>query len=105
MKGGKPCGSTPIVSTPWSCRSNALTATAASTTTTSTLGSFGSSRFSSRMPTSEATPIAAAVALASPCANPDTKARASAMSPSASTEKPRSLGSWPTTIVSASPFM
>ena len=40
-----------------------------------------------------------------PCASPDTKACASAMRPSASTENPNSLGSWPTMIVSASPFM
>jgi hypothetical protein len=66
--------------------------------------SLGSSRFSIRIPASEATPTTAAVAFASPCANPDTKARASAMSPSASTENPRSFGSWPTMIVSASPF-
>ena len=57
------------------------------------------------MPASEPTPRMAAVVLASPCASPDTKARASATSPFASTENPKSLASWPTTIVSASPFM
>ena len=54
VNGGKPCGSTPIVLTPSSCRSSRLTASAARTTTTSTAGTFGSSRCSSRMPTSEA---------------------------------------------------
>ena len=38
------------------------------------------------------TPRTAAVAFASPCASPDTKARASATSPSASTGEPRSSG-------------
>ena len=49
--------------------------------------------------------MTAAVRLASPREQPDTKAFASATSPSASTEKPKSLGSWPTMMVSASPFM
>ena len=43
-----------------------------------------------------------------PCrrrATPSTNARASSTKPLASTEKPNSLGSWPTRIVSASPFM
>ena len=57
------------------------------------------------MPTREAMPIAAAVLLASPSASPDTNAFVSSIRPSASTEKPISLGSWPTTIVRARPFM
>ena len=57
------------------------------------------------MPTSEATPTAAAVPLNSWSDRPVKNACASAIRPSASTEKPNSLGSWPTTMVSASPFM
>ena len=105
VSGGKPWGSTPMVFTPSSCRSNRLTAREASTTTTSTAGIFGMSRCISRMPTSETTPIAAAVPLKSWSAMPATKARVSAIRPSASTENPNSLGSWPTTMVRARPFM
>ena len=57
------------------------------------------------MPTRALTPMAAAVALASPLARPTAKPFASASSPSASTEKPNSLGSCPITMVTASPFM
>ena len=105
VNGGNPWGSTPIVFTPSACRSRRLTASAARTTTTSTAGTFGINRCISRMPTSESTPMVAAVGLTSWSATPVTKALASSISPSASTEKPKSLGSCPTTIVSASPFM
>ena len=57
VNGGKPCGSTPIVSTPSASRSSRLTDRAATATTTSTAGIFGTSRWSSRMPTSEPTPM------------------------------------------------
>ncbi len=105
VSGGKPWGSTPMVLTPSSCRSNRFTASAASTTTTRTAGILGISRCMRRMPSSETTPISAAVLLTSWSASPVRKARVSAISPSASTEKPKSLGSWPTTMVRASPFM
>ena len=105
VNGGKPWGSTPMVFTPWSWRSSRLTARAVTTTTTSTDGIRGISRCSRRIPISEPTPSTAAVEFASPSASPERKALASSMRPSASTEKPRSLGSWPTTMVIASPFM
>ena len=105
VKGGKPWGSTPMVFTPSPWRSRTLTARAVTTTTTSTAGSRGSSRWSRTIPISEPMPSAAAVAFASPSASPVRKALVSSMRPSASTENPRSLGSWPTTMVSASPFM
>jgi hypothetical protein len=103
VKGGNPWGSTPTVDTPSAWRSRRLTASAATTTTRRTDGIFGRRRCSRRIPTSEATPSTAAVVLAS--SSPVRNAVASSMSPSASTEKPNSLGSWPMTMVSASPFM
>ena len=63
VNGGKPCGSTPIVVDARRPAGRAGSRRARrATTTTSTAGIFGSSRCSSRMPTSEATPMAAAVA-------------------------------------------
>ena len=50
-------------------------------------------------------PMATAAGTASPAATPCTNAAVSPMSPSASVEKPNSLGSWPTRIVRARPFM
>jgi hypothetical protein len=41
----------------------------------------------------------------SPSTTPRTRARASGITPSASMEKPKSLGTWLTSTVSAIPFM
>ena len=57
------------------------------------------------MPTKEVTPMAAAVVLNSWSARPVRKPCASEIRPSASTEKPNSLGSCPMTMVRARPFM
>ena len=46
-----------------------------------------------------------AARIVSPSATPWTNARASGISPSASTENPNSLGSWLTSTVRAIPFM
>jgi hypothetical protein len=46
-----------------------------------------------------------ATVFVSPSATPRAKARASAITPSASTEKPNSFGSWLSSTVSAIPFM
>ncbi len=105
VKAGRPCGSTPIVSTPWASRSKRFTATAVRATTTRTLGTLGMNLFRSRMPASAVSPMRAAVRLASPANRPDRKALVSATRPLASVEKPKSLGSWPMMMVSASPFM
>jgi len=49
--------------------------------------------------------MTSAARLVSPSATPPTKARTSGITPSASTEKPKSLGSWLSSTVSAMPFM
>ena len=50
-------------------------------------------------------PTAAAAGTTAPSATPSTNPVTSPIRPSASTEKPNSFGSWPTRIVTASPFM
>ena len=105
VSGGNPCGSVPTRSTPCCARSNRFAATIETTTAIRTLGTFGSTRWSTNMTTSPSTPIASAAVTVSPSATPLTNALASAMNPSASVENPNSLGSWPTRIVMASPFM
>ena len=92
VNGGKPCGSTPIVSTPWDSRSNALTRRAASTTTTSTLGTLGMQPVQQQDAGQRADPEDGGRRLASPCASPDTKARASATSPFGIDGEPEELG-------------
>ena len=72
---------------------------------TSTAGTLGSQRCSTRITTIPAIPTAAAAATASPCARPLTNPVNSPIRPSASTLNPNSLGSCPTRMVSARPFM
>ena len=50
-------------------------------------------------------PTATAAPTISPEETPSTNPRASSIRLSPSTEKPKSLGNWPTRIVSARPFM
>ena len=71
----------------------------------STAGTFGSQRCSTRINTIPAIPTAAAAATASPLASPLTNPAASPIKPLPSTLNPNSLGSWPTRMVSARPFM
>lgn len=72
---------------------------------TSAAGTVGSHRCRPTIRATPPTPTTAAAGTASPLARPSTKPVASASSPSASTENPNSFGSWPTRMVSASPFM
>ena len=51
------------------------------------------------------TPTASAAPTVSPSRRPSTNAAVSSMRPFASVEKPNSFGSWPTRMVTASPFM
>ena len=80
-------------------------ATIASTTITSTAGTFGSQRCSTRIRTIPAIPTAAAAGTASPFASPLDEAGDLPIRPSASTLNPNSFGSCPTRMVSARPFM
>jgi hypothetical protein len=105
VRGGNPWGRGPTRETPRSARSKALATRIETTTATSTAGTLGTSRWSPAMTTRPSRPTASAAAAVSPFASPVAKPAASGMSPSASTEKPNSFGSWPTRIVRASPFM
>ena len=100
---GNPRGSAPTSFTPCAARSNSHVA-AIATTATSTPGSFGSHRCSTRISARLTTPIATAAPTASPAATPCTNPFASPIRPSPSTENPNSFGSWLTRMVSASPF-
>jgi hypothetical protein len=103
---GSPLGSGPTTETPYrSARPNTPTATVAPTTATSTPGTLGRHRLHPRITARQATPMTSAARLVSPSATPRSKARVSGITPSASTEKPKSLGSWLSSTVSAIPFM
>jgi len=104
-KEGKPCGSGPTTDTPAAAaRSNTLTTSVAATTATSTPGMRGHRRLKRRTIARHVTPMAQLVQLVSPCATPCTKLMPSCTSPSPLAEKPRILGSCPTSTVSAMPF-
>ena len=75
------------------------------TTATRTAGIFGTARVRTRIRASENRPMAAEAATISPSTIPWTTAQHSPRNVSASTEKPSSLGIWPTRIVRARPFM
>ena len=100
---GKPCGSGPTVLTPSDARSNSAVTTVAPTTATNTAGTFFDTRGSTSSTASVASPSTNAVRFV--WSRPDTNAFASWTKPSASVENPKSLGSWPTMIVIARPFM
>ena len=105
VSGGNPLGRVPTSETPWAARSNTDAAAIATMTATSTPGTRGSQRSSAMINPRLTRPIATAAPTASPEASPCTKAIASLIKPFASVEKPKSLGSCPIRIVSASPFM
>ncbi len=104
-KGGNPCGSVPTTDTPCATRSSAVTATMDDTTAIRTAGNFGIQRCSTRITIKDEAPTASAATTVSPLLTPRTNALASPIKPFASTENPKSLGSCPTRIVSARPFM
>ena len=97
---GSPCGRTPTVEM---SRSNRPVTTVAPTTATSTAGIVRVTRGSRRSTASVAIPTASAVELRS--SSPVKNVFTSSMKSSESVEKPNSLGSWPTMIVIARPFM
>ena len=105
VNGGTPSGIGPTTATPRSWRSNRFTDAIASTTATSTPGTRGSACWKPSIRTRLPRPTARAAGTVAPsaraCANPT----APSVRFSASTEKPKSLGSWLTTMVSARPFM
>jgi hypothetical protein len=91
---GRPLGSGPTTEMSYRrARSNRPTATVAPTTATSTPGIFGHHRLNPRITSRQATPMSSAVPFVSPSATARAKARAWGITPSASTEKPNSLGS------------
>ena len=100
---GSPDGSVPTVFTPSAATSNTAETTVAATTATRTAGIFfemrGSPISSARVPR----PNRSAVVFV--LSRLEKKARSLSTDESASVEKPKSLGSWPMTIVIASPFM
>jgi hypothetical protein len=105
VNGGTPSGIGPTTVTPWDSRSKTFVAAIASSTATRTPGTRGSACWKPRIRTRPATPTARDAQIVSPSARPCTNPAASSIRPSASTEKPKSFGSWPTTMVSARPFM
>ena len=100
---GKPCGRTPMTETPRAARSRTTERTMATTTATRMPGARGMSRLSPRMMARLSSPMPSAQGFVRPSATPCRKATDSAMSPSASVEKPKSLGSWPIRMTTASP--
>ena len=75
------------------------------TTAIRTAGNFGIQRCSTRITINDVAPTASAAMTVSPSITPWTNAFASPIKPFASTENPKSLGSCPTRIVRARPFM
>jgi hypothetical protein len=96
-------GSTPMTFTPSWSRSNRATAAMPTTTATPTAGTAFQNRFRSRMTTMPVSPTARAARFTRPSATPWTKSLISVSSPRLSIEKPQSLGSWPTRMVTAMP--
>ena len=100
---GSPVGSVPTVFTPSAARSKAAETTVAATTATSTAGIFFEMR---GRPSSRArVPRPTRSVVVFVWSRLEKKATTSSMKVSPSVEKPKSLGSWPTMIVMASPFM
>ena len=100
---GNPLGNDPTVATPLAARSKTAVTTVAPTTATSTAGTLFDNRGKTSRMTRVARPISRAVVFVS--LRPETKAFVSSTKPSASVEKPNSLGNCPTRMVIASPFM
>ena len=100
---GSPCGSVPTVFTPSAARSNTAETMVAATTPTSTAGIFFEIRGSPSSSTRVPRPTSSVVVLV--WSRPEKNALTSWTKVSASVEKPKSLGSWPTKMVMARPFM
>jgi hypothetical protein len=94
-----------MTATPLASRSKAMLIAIATTAATRTAGTFGITLASTRIKASDRAPTASAAGRVSPENRAWTKATTSPMKPSASTEKPNSLGNCPTMIVRARPFM
>lgn len=104
-KAGRPWGRAPTTGTPARVdRSSTVTARVAPATAISTPGRRGLRR-STSITASAPTPSASAAVFVRPASTPCTKARAPPTTPSPSTEKPNSGGSWLTSTVRAMPFM
>ena len=104
-KAGNPCGSWPRTATPARAeRSSAATAKVAPTTAMRMPGT-RLMRLSARMTASVPAPTASAIQLVLPAATAWRNPHARCGRPSPGTEKPKSLGSCPTSTVSAMPFM
>ena len=100
---GMPWGRAPTVATPWAARSNTADTTVAPTTATRMAGIRGTNRGRTSSTTSTDTPTTSVVAWVP--SSPRKNSSISSTNPSASVENPNSLGSWPTMMVMASPFM
>ncbi len=100
---GSPWGSAPTVETPCADRSRTAETTVTPMMATRIAGTFGVTRGRSSSSASTERPTASVT----PCvwSRCEPKARSSSTKPLASVEKPKSLGSWPTMIVTPSPFM
>jgi hypothetical protein len=100
---GRPLGSTPRTCTPASSRLNTATAAIPARTATMTPGTARQNRRRSRTTTMPVTPTARAARFTCPSATPRAKSLISVSSPRPSIEKPHSLGSCPTRMVTAIP--
>ena len=99
---GRPWGSTPTVDTPLADRANTAETTVAPTTATRTAGSRVVRR--GRTSSTTSTPTPTATACHTVWSSDSRNILISSKNPSASVENPKSLGSCPTTMVTASPF-
>ena len=100
---GTPLGSVPTVATPCACRSKMAETTVATTMPTRTAGTTLVNRGSTNKMASTPRPTTSAAPTVP--SSPSTKALSSGPKPSASVENPKSLGSWPTMMMRARPFM
>ena len=105
VKGGKPWGSTPTSETPRSARLEDGRRCDRQQHGHEDGGDLGQPPLQQQDDGEPATPMASAAVTVSPLATPSMKPTSSAIRPFASTEKPNSFGSCPTTIVRARPFM
>ena len=101
---GSPSGRTPTTCTPSASRSKAATAAMPMITATITPGTVRQNRRRTRITTMPVSPTASAARFTCPSATPWAKSLISLSSPRPSIEKPHSLGSWPTRMVTAIPY-
>ena len=100
---GRPLGNDPTVATPSPASPSTADRIVAPATATSTAGTFRVILGKTSSTTSAPRPTSSAAVWVS--SRWSTNARISSTNESASVEKPKSFGSCPTTIVTASPFM